>query len=162
MPFEVFDGALGDVRVKAVVDDLGYSDVTVDRGDTHLVVSSNYRGVFTVVASDDTTDAEQKDYDDRVEFVAGDKALATVKPDQRCGGATVVVTDFAGNTVLTVTSYLGSMCAGMTVKTVNDVVLTQNEEKYKVEGNYAITEFRITLPDGSVLERSNVHPIEQE
>ena len=162
MPTTVFDGRIGVVAVKAVVDDLGYSDVSSDAGDTHVVVSSNYRGVFTIVASDGGTDAEQKDFDDRVEFRVGDRVLATVRSEQRCGGGSVTVTDFAGNVLLSVSNFLGAMCAGFTVSTVNDLVLTKNDEKYRVEGDYAVTEFRITLPDGKVVEKSNVRPVEKE
>lgn len=75
---------------------------------------------------------------------------------QMCGGSETGLFDADGNVLFRVKSFLGAMCTGTTVYVLDGVEAVRIDVRYSIEGDDAVSDTKITLPDGRTFGKREV------
>ena len=147
----ITDGRLGRIPVRIRVLDSGTveAELSVPEGTCTAAVSP--KGGFSVTASS----GESISPDDEGVFRAPGLCLRAMGC-QRCGGSETGLFDADGNVLFRLKSFLGAMCTGTTVYVLDDVEAVRIDVRYSIEGDDAVSDTKITLPDGRTFGKREV------
>lgn len=149
--YHLMDGRLGEVPVRISVLDSGDVEAELSvPGGTYVASAAPAGGFFLRTVS-----GEGIEPDDEGVFRAPGLYLRAMGC-QMCGGSEMGLVDGDGNVLFRVKSFLGAMCTGATISVLGDVEAVRTDVRYSIKGDDAISDTRITLPDGRVLEKREV------